>query len=206
MSYLINAPILGLTGGIATGKSTFAQLFSKKLHCNFFDSDAAVQQLLKSDQEVRRLICENVHPQAYRFDGSPDRKLLRSVIFSDPARKRALEEILHPRVREGWQRLASESRLTGQICLVDIPLLYEVGAQAAFDDVIVVACSADVQIQRLCSRSGVSVDMAKIMIASQGSLGDKIRRSDHVVWNDGSLEALETQSELLALSFHVPNG
>jgi dephospho-CoA kinase len=206
LSFLINAPILGLTGGIATGKSTFAQFFSKRLPCNFFDSDAAVHQLLNGDPEVRHLICENVHPQAYRFDGSPDRKLLRSVIFSDPDLKRALEKILHPRVRERWQRLASESRLTGRICLVDIPLLYEVGATAAFDAVIVVACSGAVQLQRLCSRPGVSEEMAKIMIASQGPLEDKISKSDHVVWNDGSLEALETQSDLLALSFHVPNG
>ncbi len=197
---------MGLTGGIATGKSTFARLFSERLKAEFFDSDAAVHQLLQNDPEVRRLICEKIHPQAYHPDGSPDRQLLRSLIFSNPDLKRSMEEILHPRVREAWQQLVSDSRQARRPCLVDIPLLYEVEAQSAFDAVIVVACSGAIQLQRLCSRPGVSEDMAKIMIASQGSLEDKIKKSDHVVWNDGSLEALETQSDFLALSFHVSNG
>ncbi len=202
----MSTPILGLTGGIATGKSTFAAIFSKRLKAKFYDSDAAVHRLLNDDLSVRRLVGENVHPQAYRSDGTPDRKLLRSLIFSDPDRKRALEEILHPKVRQEWQCLVDECRQAGLPCLVDIPLLYEVGAQESFDAVVVVACSDTIQQQRLCSRPGVSEDIAKKMIASQSALEDKIKKSDHVVWNDGSLEALETQSDLLALSFHVPNG
>ncbi|MEX1119319.1 MAG: dephospho-CoA kinase, partial [Terrimicrobiaceae bacterium] len=95
----MTAPIVGLTGGIATGKSTFAASFTKRLQAEFYDSDAAVHRLLSGDPDVRQLIGENVHPEAYRADGTLDRKLLRSVIFSDPDRKRALEKILHPRVR-----------------------------------------------------------------------------------------------------------
>jgi len=202
----LSAPILGLTGGIATGKSTFAGIFVKRLNAEFYDSDVAVHRLLNDDPNVRQLVCQNVHPQAYHPDGSPNSKLLRSLIFSDPERKRALEEILHPRVREEWQRLAGECRKAGLPCLIDIPLLYEVGAQGGFDAVVVVACSAEIQQQRLCSRPGVSGDIAKKMIASQSALEDKIKWSDHVVWNDGSLAALETQSDLLALSFHVSKG
>ncbi len=202
----MSARILGLTGGIATGKSAFAAIFSKRLNAKFYDSDAAVHRLLSDDPDVQRLVCRNVHPLAYLPDGTPDRQFLRTLVFSDPASKQALEQILHPRVREEWQRLIGDSRRAGVPCLVDIPLLYEVGAQKDFDAVVVVACSDGVQLQRLGSRSGISEDMAKKMIASQSSLGDKIIKSDHVVWNDGSLEALKTQSDLLALSFHVPNG
>jgi len=102
--------------------------------------------------------------------------------------------------------MAADCRKTNRLFLADIPLLFEVGAQDAFDAVIVVACSEEVRRKRLTSRPGISEVIAKKMIASQAPLGDKINQSHHVVWNDGSLEALAFQSDFLSSLFHDPAG
>ncbi len=197
---------MGLTGGIATGKSTFARIFVKKTSAVFYDADACVHQLLESDPDVRQEIVTAIDPSAYRDDGTPDRQRLRDLVFSNPTHKKALENILHPRVRDTWMAIAADCRKTNKLFLADIPLLFEVGVQDSFDAVIVVACSEEVRLNRLTSRPGISEAIAKKMIASQAPLGEKINQSHHVVWNDGSLEALAFQSDFLSSLFHDPAG
>lgn len=198
--------ILGLTGGIATGKSTFAKLFVQRTGAEFYDADAHVHGLLQSDPGVRQEILDSMDPHAYRPDGTPDRELLRNLVFSNPTHKKTLENILHPRVRETWEAIAADCRKSNRLFLADIPLLFEVGVQDSFDAVIVVACSESVRRERLTSRPGISPETAKKMIASQAPLGEKINQSHHVVWNDGSLEALASQSDFLSSLFHDPAG
>lgn len=201
-----NPPRIGLTGGIATGKSTFATLFALRLNADFFCADSCVRDLLDHDSGVAREIREHVHPEACGPDGSPDRGFLRRLVFGDEAARRALENVLHPKVRAAWTRLAGEALQQGRPFLADIPLLFETGAASLFDAVVTVACSPEIQRERLLGRRGIDASIAKKMIASQWPIDSKIEASTHVVWNDGDLDALCTQSDFLARLFDDRSG
>jgi dephospho-CoA kinase len=197
---------IGLTGGIATGKSTFRALFTPRIGADWFCADACVRDLLEADSQVAEEIRVRISPRACRDDGSPDRAALRDMVFGDASARRRLEEILHPRVRERWVEQAAESAAAGRPFVADIPLLFETGAERLFDAVVVVACSGGVQMTRLLARRGMDRPMAKKMIDSQWPLDSKIVACHHVVWNDGDLESLRLQSDSLARIFDVPSG
>ena len=101
--------ILGITGGIASGKSTFRDLLVQRIDAIAFDADACVSELLEEDASVREQILERVHPDAYA-SGRPNRALLRKLIYGDIHKKRALEEILHPVVRARWLARGTRSQ------------------------------------------------------------------------------------------------
>ncbi len=192
---------LGLTGGIATGKSTFAKAFASLTGAELFCADRCVHDLLENDAGVAREICSRIHPLAYHDDATPDRALIREQILAHPEKKAALEEILHPRVRMAWQADAARCRSGGKAFVADIPLLFEVGAESFFDAVITVACSEATRLHRLLARAGMNEAIAKKMIASQWPTDTKVQLSQHVVWNDGLLEALHLQADFLARTF-----
>ena len=184
--------LLGITGGIATGKSTIARLLHERANLTAFDADVCVHELLATDHEVISAIrLEFSLPEA-----PIDRAALRQVVFRDPEARRRLESILHPVVRAKWQGLADDCRANGRCLLADIPLLFETGAAPAFDATIVVAASPQVQQQRLVSR-GLEQEMIDAMLASQWPIRQKIALANHVIWNDGSLAELERQCVLL---------
>lgn len=204
----MNAPgIIGLTGGIATGKSTFLDVFVKTGNPEVFRADACVRALLESDPGVADEIRRRIDPAACGPDGTPDRTFLRSLIFNDDGARRTLEEILHPRVRETWTRLAAQCRKAGRAFVADIPLLFETAAEDRFDAVICISCSPAIQRRRLLQRPGITPDLAKKMIDSQMDAATKEHRSHHVVWNDGSLDALTRQADFLArILIHARTG
>lgn len=131
---------------------------------------------------------------------------MRESIFANPEKKKILEGILHPRVRRAWMSEAQHCRREGIAFIADIPLLYEVGVAGFFDAVIVVACSEGIRMERLLARPGIDEAIAKKMIASQWPTDTKVREAQHVVWNDGHLEALELQANFLARLFHARSG
>jgi dephospho-CoA kinase len=118
-------------------------------------------------------------------------------VFADPEKKLALEQILHPRIRGQWALEAERRRNSTEIFLADIPLLYETGGETLCDRVAVVACSPRVQLERLMTRSTLERTGAEQMIAAQMPLAEKMRRADHVVWNNGPLASLTAQAEML---------
>ncbi len=125
-----------------------------------------------------------------------NRAALRAIVFADPEKKHALEQILHPRIRRQWS--AEGRRNSTELFLADIPLLYETGGEALCDCVVVVACSRATQLQRLMSRSSLTQAAAEKMISAQMSLAEKIARADHVIWNNDGREILTAQAETLA--------
>lgn len=189
--------IIGITGGIASGKSTFTRALAEIRGASIFDSDACARELLDSDPAVRDAVIRDILPTAYRPDGTPDRAAIRALVFSDPEAKAQLEAILHPLVRARRQSLAEDARADGGDLLVDIPLLFETGASSAFDLVVAVACSPEIQTRRAMSR-GLTLAQVQQIVASQWSNAQKIAQSDFVVWNDGSLRMLQAQAEELA--------
>jgi dephospho-CoA kinase len=184
--------VIGITGGIGSGKSSFSRLLAKALGARLFEADAAARELLDSDSEVRALVTERVFHGAYTAEGRPDRSAIRRLVFQDAKAKGRLEEIIHPRVRDLWLRLAAECRANGKPLVVEIPLLFETNAQGLFDFVATVGCSQEVQLQRVLAR-GLDPVEAQAILRSQLPLEDKTGRSDFVVWNDGSLENLRLQ-------------
>lgn len=198
-------PILGITGGIATGKSTFLKLLLSRIDAGFFDTDAYARELLDRDTEVREAIKAQLHPDAYNVEGTPNRPLIRELVYENPARKSVLESILHPLIRSRWVAETKAAREAGRLYVVDIPLLFETKAEAFFDHVIVVACSHSQQMTRMAGR-GLSAEISEKIIASQMPIGVKIKGAQHVIWNDGLPEGLTTQADLFSVYLHARYG
>ncbi len=191
-------PVIGLTGGIATGKSTFRRCLREHLPAEQFDSDHCVHELLAADDGVRDAVATAFGPESLGENGRPDRSKLRTLVFSDTARRQRLEAILHPLVRARWTALAEKARASGAWVLVDLPLLYETGTARQFDRVIVVACHGETQLLRLTHERGLAPGTAMQILAAQIDLGQKITKADHVIWNDSSVPNLDGQSRILA--------
>lgn len=191
-------PVVGLTGGIGAGKSTFARLLLREMPMEYFDSDRCVHDLLAADENTRDAVVAEFGPTAVGVSGWPDRARLREIVFADESRRKALEGILHPAVRVRWRARVAEARKTKTCVLVDIPLLYETGAQGEFDRIVVVACSRETQIRRLTTERGLAPDLAERIIAAQQDLGAKILQADHVIWNDCTVSNLDGQTRLFA--------
>jgi len=195
--------VIGITGGIASGKSTFTRLVAEQISAEIFDADAEVRRFLESDLEVQREVLRDIGSVAYREDGALDRDAIRAIVFTNKEAKARLESILHPRVRARWVSLASEPRDQAKLLLVDIPLLFETGAEVFCDSVVTIVCSEKIQFERIAKRGLVHEDAQRI-IASQMPSAEKIARSTHVVWNDGSLMTLAMQSQELAERLALP--
>ena len=195
---------LAITGGIGSGKSTFTQVFASALGTEAFDTDACARGLLAEDPAVGAEVRAAFGAGVFDAEGRPARGTLREIVFAeDPAPRRALEAILHPRVRAAWRGWLDErlQKAPNAAWLVEIPLLYETGAETFFDGVIVVGCSLATQLSRLTGQRRLPETTARRIIASQWELSEKIRRCDHLVWNDGSENCLRAQAERCARYF-----
>ena len=195
-------PVLGITGGIATGKTLFtgclASLFPG---LRVFDSDSCARELTASDPAIRAAIRDYFGPGVFDATGALQRSALRAIVFANPEKRKTLEAILHPAIRRSWLDLARTIReQPGNSWLaVDIPLLFETSAETHFDKIVVVGCSALTQRARLIDHRHLTPGLADSMIASQLPLAAKIDRADFAVWNEGLPEALESQARLLCL-------
>jgi dephospho-CoA kinase len=161
-----------------------------------YDADAAARELADKDPEVRRLIEKEFGPAVYST-GDLNRKAIRTIVFADAGKKRALEQILHPRIRRQWSLEAEGHRNSTELFFADIPLLYETGGESLCDRVVVVACAPSLQLERLMARTGLAKAEAQQMIDAQMPLTEKISRADHVVWNNGGGDVLAAQARLL---------
>ena len=180
--------ILALTGGIATGKSSFARLFLEALpETAFFDSDQCVHKLL-TNREVARMIADSLGVDLAGSDGQLDKSRLRERVFHEQESRRTLEEILHPLVRKACQLAHQEAEHTPGIrfFLMDVPLLYETAFPLPRDLEIVVACGPATQRERLIARKPISPDLVDRIIGAQLPILEKVARADAVIWNGGS--------------------
>jgi len=191
-------PAIGITGGICTGKSTFCECLRETLPgAKFFNADEAAHTLVELP-EVKQEICTEFGTGIFSRVGDLNRAKLRAIIFGDATKKRALERILHPRIRSQWRAEAKKHRNSPDFFFADIPLLYETGGETLCERVVVVACSYEVQVGRLMKRMSVEASEAEQMIKSQMPLEEKIRRGDHVAWNNGDRTTLAEQAQFLA--------
>lgn len=192
--------IFGITGGIASGKSMASERLCASLGARLFDADIEARRLLDEEPGVQAEVIAEFGPQAIGPDGRSDRPYLRALIFAEPERRRALEAILHPRVRETWQGLVREHlpKAGGAPLILDIPLLYETGADAYIDRVVVVGCLPATQLRRLIEVRRLDETTANHIISAQLPLLEKAARCQHLLWNDGPPAAFHRQIDLLA--------
>jgi dephospho-CoA kinase len=191
-------PAIGITGGISTGKSTFCDCLREIVPAEkFFDADLAARSLAALP-EVKQEILAQFGGGVFSPDGDLNRPKLRAIVFSDATKRHALEQILHPRIRRQWMAEAKKHRNSPDFFFADIPLLYETGGETLCERVVVVACSRKVQLERLAKRKSLKGSEAEQIINSQMPLEEKIKRADHVVWNDGDRATLMEQAKELA--------
>lgn len=183
---------IGLTGGIATGKSSVAELW--RAHgATVIDSDLLAHRALEPATATYREIVQTFGPAIVNADRTINRRQLGDIVFADAARRQELNAIVHPIVRAEWQRGLAAA--TG-IAVVGIPLLFEVGAEKEFDCVVVVGCSETTQLARLAV-NGLTEAQARARIRAQLPLPVKMDRGDFVIWNDGSRAVLHRQAEII---------
>jgi len=190
-------PAIGITGGISTGKTSFCECLHEILPAGkFFDADQVAHELVELE-EVKQELLRAFGPGIFSIDGRLNRDALRAIVFQDAAKKSALEQILHPRIRRQWSAEAATHRHSPDFFFADIPLLYETGGETLCDRVVVVACSPSIQLARLLLRKGITRDAAEEVIKSQMPLEEKITRANHVVWNNGERSVLAEQARSL---------
>ncbi len=189
---------VGVTGGVATGKSTVARqlLTFLELKCaiDHFDADFEARRLTDQDSVVKEEIRSAFGIKVFSPDGNLSRERLRDLVFHDLAARKTLESILHPRIRAAWiDRLR-----TDRLLVAEIPLLYETRAERFLDCIIVIACSRASQVKRLIKFRGLSEVLSQQIISAQMPLEDKINRADHLIWTDCRSEITELQTKRLA--------
>src|SRR5438105_614484 len=190
-------PAIGITGGISTGKSSFSDCLREILPgARFFNADEAAHAVVELP-EIKQKLRAEFGSGVFSRGGDLNREKLRAIIFSDATRKRALERILHPRIRRQWRTEAKRHRNSPDFFFADIPLLYETGGETLCDRVVVVACSFKVQLKRLAERMSLEAAEAEQMINSQMPLEEKIQCADHVVWNNGDRGPLLEEARFL---------
>jgi dephospho-CoA kinase len=196
-------PAIGITGGISTGKSTFCDCLREIIPAaKFFDADRAAHSLAELP-EVKQEILGEFGGEVFSPEGDLNRAKLRAMVFADATKRRSLEQILHPRIRRQWMAQAERHRNSPDFFFADIPLLYETGGETLCERVVVVACSYKVQLDRLAKRISRKGSEAEQMINSQMPLEEKIKRTDHVVWNNGDHATLMEQAKSLVVLWQV---
>jgi len=195
---------VGLTGGIATGKSTVVRMLVRR-GARVIDHDALVHALQEPGRPVWRQIVEAFGRGILDDGGRIDRKRLGALVFGDEERRKALEGIVHPAVLEEAERERERiGRQDGRaIVLSDIPLLLEVGMQDRFDLILLVYAPPEVQIERVMKRNGMTREEAAARLSAQMPIDEKLRRADVVIRNDSTMGDLEKRvdevwQELLA--------
>jgi dephospho-CoA kinase len=185
--------IIGLTGGIGTGKSTVSAYLANRYHLPILDADLYAREAVAIGSEALALIADRYGAEILLSDGSLDRSRLGGIVFAEPAERQWLEAIVHPVVRCYFERDLAASDGTA---VAVIPLLFEAQLQAWVTEIWVVACSEAQQLERVQGRDGLTLEQARQRLASQLPLATKISRADWVLDNSGSWEFLCRQVDL----------
>ena len=181
---------VGLTGGIASGKSTVAGLFGA-LGVPILDSDQIARDVVEPGQPPLERLIARFGPSILTADGHLDRPALRHIVFSDPKARADLEALTHPAIGAAME--ARSASAGGPYQILVIPLLVEKNLAAHVDRVLVVDCDAALQLKRLRDRDGSSVAGAQAIIAAQAPRAERLKAADDVIHNDAELGSLRAQ-------------
>ena len=186
--------MIGLTGGIASGKSTVAEMFSE-LGATVIDTDVIARDVVMPGQPALAKIRETFGADVLAADGTLDRKAMRGIVFASKEKRRTLESILHPRIRE--EAMTQAATGSGPYQIIVVPLLVESPLRASMDQIVVVDCREEIQFARLLDRDADSPEQAQRMIDAQASRKERLSIATDVIRNDGDLESTRQQVKLL---------
>jgi dephospho-CoA kinase len=186
--------VVGLTGGIGSGKSTVAEMFTT-LGVELVDADIAAREVVAPGTPALAEIAKHFGSEILMADGGLDRGALRQVIFHHEQEKHWLEELLHPLIRMWLTKKISSSRTA--YCLLVSPLLLETGQAELVDRILVVDVSVDIQIARTLARDGGEERTVRAIIASQIDRSQRLERADDIIGNDQPLKFLRQRVEKL---------
>ena len=194
---------IGLTGGIGMGKSTAAALLAER-GIPVIDTDILAREVVQPRQPALAEIARRFGSELLAADGSLCRDALAAIVFADEVKRRQLEEILHPRIRERWQECLAQWQAGGKpVAVVVIPLLFETGAEREFDRILCTACTPATQLDRLKSR-GWTGEQSRQRIASQWTTQRKVDLSHSVVWTEVSRVVHAEQLDRILLQLGIP--
>ncbi len=183
---------VGLTGGIGSGKSTVSHYFAE-LGVPIIDADVIAREVVEPGKSALREIAALFGDHLLDDEGKLRRSQLRKIIFADPNKRKQLEAILHPRIRQRMLELAEQCRHQHDYAIFSIPLLLESGWQALLDRVVIVDIEESRQLERTCQRDGTDEKAAREIINSQISRQDRLLAADDVIDNNGDLIQLKQQ-------------
>ena len=191
LGYRASVLMLGLTGGIGSGKSTVDALLEEK-GAVVLDADAMVKQLQQPGMPVFEAMVERFGPGIVADDGTLDRAAVAEVVFADAGALKDLNDIVHPAVGEQINQRLTELADTDEVVVLDIPLLVE-GNRDGYAGILVVDTDPEVALDRLVELRGFTEEDARARLANQASRGERLARADVVIRNDGTLEDLRTE-------------
>jgi dephospho-CoA kinase len=190
--------VIGLTGGIATGKS-FVSEYLRELGAEIIDADEIARQVVQPGKSALREIVTEFGESVLNADGSLNRKKLGELVFSDPVKLDRLNRITHPYILAEIRMLLKKFRTsnTCRMIVLDAPLLFEVGLDSLVDEVWVVAVDYHTQLKRLMNRDNLTEDEAKCRIAAQMPLDEKVEKAQYIIDNSFSPEETKQQVKRL---------
>lgn len=187
--------VIGLTGGIASGKSTVSTMF-KEMNIPVVDADVEARLAVMKGEVAYFQIIDTFGKDILLEDGEIDRQKLGLIIFHQEEKRKLLNEIVHPEVRKRMTGQVEEAQQNGEeVIVLDIPLLFESKLTYMVEKTILVYVDYDTQLERLMKRNSLSIDDAKARIQSQMPLNEKMKLADAVINNNGSIE--ETKKQLI---------
>ncbi|MBW2066604.1 MAG: dephospho-CoA kinase [Deltaproteobacteria bacterium] len=188
--------LLGVTGGIATGKSTVAEML-KELGAHLVDTDIIAREVVEPGRPAWKQIVGYFGDSVLKEDGSIDRKKLSSIVFNEEAKRKRLESFTHPFILEEMARHVDRIARNNPAAIIQvvIPLLIEIGSQDRFDKVVLVYAPREVQIERLMKRDAIKRRQAERILDAQLPIDEKLKYADFVIYNDGSLDETRAQVE-----------
>lgn len=187
---------IGLTGGIASGKTTVSDCF-KKLGTQVIDADIISHEVTEPSGSAFEEILSEFGSEILDEKGLINRKKMRAIIFNDPSQKKILEKIIHPKVRdEMFQRI---NKSDDHYLIVSVPLLVETGMHQIMDRNLLVDCSEDTQIERLMHRDKITLNEARAILKNQASRSDRKKIADDLIVNENNVTLIELENEVLEL-------
>lgn len=184
--------ILGLTGGIASGKSTVSNIL-KELKIKIIDADLIARKISEKE-EIKEEIILKLGKKILNSKKEIDREKLKIIVFKDKKKLEILNNIYHPRIKDEFKKI-KENYNKDDIIIFDVPLLFETGIDKECDEIILVCVDEKVQIKRIIKRDKVDKELAEKIIKSQMSQEDKKKRADIVLYNNGTLEDLTWETK-----------
>ena len=179
--------IIGLTGGIGSGKSLAAAIF-KDLGIDSIDADDLARDSLNINSKGYKLFINEFGEKYLDENKNINRELLRKDIFNDPLTKIKLENIIHPLVRSGIQAFIKSSK--SHYCIIVVPLIYETSSSELYDRILVIDCDVDIQIERTSKRDNQTISQIENILDKQATREERISIADEVILNNGSIENL----------------